>query len=279
MARGNWGKTIMRTSKLCSVVFLALVMVLFVAPARATITLNDGDSVLTINPTSSAGISSWSVDGLNELDQQWYWIRVGAVGPAVSIDTLGLLSSTSTADSATLNYGSLTGLEVTLKITLDGGPVGSGMADLDTQAQVDNHSTTSQTVHFFEYNNFELNDMTGGQTVSMTGSPVVNTATQSNAYSSLAEEVTTTPSRYEASLYPIILTGFGGSGYVLNDNPTAGPGDATWAFEWDKTLGHNGALLLSKDESLQVNVPEPATIFGMGVILLAVGRKLRKTRV
>ena len=270
----------MKTSKLCSVVFLALVMVLFVAPARATITLSDANSVVTIDPTSSAGIYSWTVDGISQLYQQWYWIRVGPTGLAAPINSLGLLSDVFTADSATLSYGSLTGLEVTLKISLDGGPVGSGIGDLDTQAQVDNHSTTVDQVHFFEYNDFDLNGTPAGQTVTLSGTPV-NTANQTLGMSALAEEVTgPSPTRYEAALWPTVLNGLGAvSGYTLNDAMTAGPGDATWAFQWDKTLGHNGALLISKDESLSVVVPEPATIFGMGVILLAVGRKLRKTRV
>ncbi|MGA2724241.1 MAG: PEP-CTERM sorting domain-containing protein [Bryobacteraceae bacterium] len=270
----------MKTSKLFSVAFLALVLVLFVAPARATITLSDSNSVLTINPTSSAGMESWTVDGINQLYQQWYWYRVGPTGLAQPINNLGLLSTVQTSpDEVALTYGSLTGLEVTLGLTLDGGPVGSGLSDLDQQIEIVNNSVASQQVHFFEYSNFELNGVTGGQTVSMTGSPVANTAAQSNAYSSMAEEVTTMPSRYEAALYGTILTGFGTSGYTLNDHATAGPGDATWAFEWDKTLGHNAAFLVSKDEDLSVVVPEPATIFGMGLILLVVGRKLRKTRV
>ncbi|MGA2723320.1 MAG: PEP-CTERM sorting domain-containing protein [Bryobacteraceae bacterium] len=271
----------MKTSKLCSVIFLALVLVLFVAPARATITLSDSDSVVLIDPTSSAGIYSWSVDGVNQLAQQWYWYRIGATGVAQSIDNLGLLSIVQALpDQATLSYGSATGLEVILKLTLDGGPVGSGLGDLDTQVQIDNHASATTTVHFFEYNNFELNGVTGGQSVTLTGTPV-NSAIQSNGLTSLAEEVAgPAPEEYEAALTPVILNGLNTvSGYTLNDTATAGPGDATWAFEWDKTLGHNGAYLLSKDESLSVVVPEPATIFGMGVILLAVGRKLRKTRV
>ena len=269
----------MKTSKLCSVIFLALVLVLFVAPARATITLTDGNSTLSINPTSSAGMDSWTVDGINQLYQQWYWYRVGPTGLAAPINTLGLLSAVqSTPDEVALSYGSLTGLEVVLRLTLDGGPAGSGLSDLDQQIQVGNHSVASKQVHFFEYSDFDLDGTPGGQAITLTGTPV-NTASQISGLSSVAEAVVgPSPNRYEAALWPTILNGLDTvSGYTLNDVATAGPGDATWAFEWDRTLGHNGALLISKDESLSVVVPEPATIFGMGVILLAVGRKLRKT--
>jgi len=271
----------MKTSKLCSVIFLALVLVLFVAPARATITLTDSNSVVTIDPTSSAGMDSWSVDGTNQLYQQWYWYRVGATGLAQPINNLPLLSVvTALPDQATLSYGSVTGLEIILKITLDGGPVGSGLSDVDTQAQIDNHGTSALQVHFFEYNDFDLNGTPAGQTITLSGTPV-NTANQTNGGTAIAEAVVgPSANRWEAALYPTILNGLDTvSGYTLNGAMTAGPGDATWAFEWDKTLGHNGAFLLSKDENLSVVVPEPATIFGMGVILLAVGRKLRKTRV
>src|SRR5208283_4834256 len=271
----------MKTSKLFSMAFLALVLVLFVAPARATITLSDGNSVLTINPTSSAGMESWTVDGINQLYQQWYWYRVGPTGLAQPINNLGLLSTVqSSPDEVALTYGSLTGLEVTLGLTLDGGPVGSGLSDLDQQIEIVNNTVASKQVHFFEYSDFDLDGTPGGQTITLSGTPV-NTAGQISGLSSVAEAVVGPgPNRYEAALYPTILNGLDTvSGYTLNDNKVAGPGDATWAFEWDKTLGHNGAFLLSKDEDLSVVVPEPATIFGMGLILLAMGRKLRKTLV
>jgi hypothetical protein len=274
----------MKTSKLCSVVFLALVVVLFVAPARATITLTDENSTLSINPTSSAGMYSWIVDGVQQLDQQWYWISIGN-GLAEPVNALGLMSAVPVAPNIEdLTYGSAGGVQVVLSLTLYGDPVGTGLSDLDTNIRVENTSTTSsKTVHFFEYSNFELNGVLGGQSVLITGSGV-NTATQTSALGSVSESVVgPNPTGYEAALYPTILNGLNTvSGYTLNDVTTAGPGDATWAFEWDKTLtipsGHGNVLAISKDESLSVVVPEPATIFGMGVILLAVGRKLRKTR-
>jgi hypothetical protein len=61
---------------------------------------------------------------------------------------------------------------------------------------------------------------------------------------------------------------------VLNDNAGAvGPGDVTWAFQWDFQLAAGDSFIISKDKYLNVTIiPEPSTLgfvaLGLAVVLL-----------
>src|SRR5437762_221264 len=51
------------------------------------VTLTDNNSVAQIDTASQAGMFNWSVDGQNQLTQQWFWYRIGNT-PEKSIDTI-----------------------------------------------------------------------------------------------------------------------------------------------------------------------------------------------
>jgi len=81
----------------------------------------------------------------------------------------------------------------------------------------------------------------------------------------------------EASLFPNTLNSLNdGSITTLNDTTSAGPGNATWAFEWDITLNPGASFGLSK--TLDVQVPEPsiAALLGVGTVLYAIRRRNAK---
>jgi len=50
-------------------------------------TLQDGNSLVTVDVGSQAGVTGWTVDGVDNLRQQWFWYRVGSSSEA-SIDTI-----------------------------------------------------------------------------------------------------------------------------------------------------------------------------------------------
>lgn len=61
------------------VVFLAVGMslgVMATTVAGSTITLQNNNSTVTINPGSSAGVEDWTVNGVNQLAQQWFWYAI-----------------------------------------------------------------------------------------------------------------------------------------------------------------------------------------------------------
>src|SRR5438128_30207 len=72
-------------------------VIILAALARSTqaapITLSDLNSSATIDPSLQSGMSNWTVNGTNQLFQQWFWYRTGSTGQEFSIETLPLVSS------------------------------------------------------------------------------------------------------------------------------------------------------------------------------------------
>ena len=60
---------------------MTLVVVLFstfVSWAESVVVLTNGNSTVAIKPDGPIGMSDWRIDGQNQLNQQWFWYRVGA---------------------------------------------------------------------------------------------------------------------------------------------------------------------------------------------------------
>src|SRR6266576_3968798 len=87
---------------------LAAALALCLPAARAQIvTLHDGNSSASVDLGSQAGMFNWLINGQNQLNQQWFWYRVGNSSGQHSIDTIGGLSHFENANSvnATYNHG------------------------------------------------------------------------------------------------------------------------------------------------------------------------------
>ena len=149
--------------------------------------------------------------------------------------------------------------------------------------KIQNHSTAALPLHFFQYSDFDLNRLNLQDQVTI--DPDLQKVNQVPVGAGtlgpmLSETVLSpAPSHAEANYYASTLGKLDdGNPTTLDDVLSAGPGDVTWAFEWDKTIAAGGTLLISKDKNLAPvpAVPEPATILGLGTILLLVGRKLSR---
>jgi len=64
---------------------------------------------------------------------------------------------------------------------------------------------------------------------------------------------------------------------TLADNPGVGPGDATWAFQWDFLLNPGQTFQVSKDKRIGA-VPEPASLLLLGSGLLGGLKAVRRRR-
>ena len=244
--------------------FLAVALV---TPADATtFTLTDLNSSAQIDDASQNGMFNWTVNGVNQLSQQWFWFRLGNTGGQSSIDTQPLLAATASDtngngqnDTLFLSYGSTSALQIDVRYTLRG--TASSGSDMQEQINITNNSTTSTLdLHFFQYSNFDLNGTPAGDTVSLINA---NTVRQSKTGALISETVTTpAANHYELGLTtdsPNTLTRLNsGSPITLLDGATTrGPGDATWAFQWDRSLAPGASLQISKDKNLAI--PEPGT--------------------
>lgn len=262
---------------------LVLVLLAGLAPSQANATptiytLTDGDASSQINPSSQAGMFSWYVDGVNYLNQQWFWYRVGS-GPQHSIDTLTLTGAT-LVDPSTLklNYTGA-GFTMAVNFFLQGGQPGSGTADMGEQIKITNTSTSSFNFHLFEYVDFNLSQ--GQDKAKLIYPNTIDQYYQSNKVSETS--VSPNPSYWEIANYANTLNHLNGTpNYILNDTPglgdEAGPGNLTWAFEYDKVIGRNQSLIISKDKVITV-IPIPASAILLGTGLLGlVGAGLKRRR-
>jgi hypothetical protein len=239
--------------------------------AAPVITLTDLNSVAAIDVGTQAGQFNWQVDGVNQLAKQWFWYRIGNA-PEASIDTMGApVILQNTASSLTVTYANQM-VSVQVDFLLRGGQVGSGTSDIAETISIHNLTGGALPFHFYQYADFDLNGTPDGDSVQFLGPYVVQ---QTKGATMLSETVAVPAStRREAALFNQTLLRLNdGLATDLNNANSAGPGNVTWAFQWDKDIAAGGSLLISKDK--QLTVPEPMTlaVLALGGTLLARRRR------
>lgn len=231
------------------------------------ITLTHQNSTVEIDPNSQAGVYKWEVDGTNQLRQHWLWYRIGDANGQTSLGSLPYTIEDQLSRSIVLQFTDPGG-RFTLEISyqLAGGQAGSLVSGLTEGIKVNNTSGSTLDLHLFEYANFDLSGDPNGDTATMKNSNTVDQTKLSTTWLCEASVTGQSVSHYEAALYPTTLNRLNsGSPIALLDSNQAGPGDATWAIEWDVDLGPSGSLILSKAMTISP-APEPGT-----VALLALG--------
>jgi len=281
------------------VILIAAVCLLFATPASATLwTVTNGNSSFIVDDcvngcasNAGAGMTSWTIDDNQVMYDQWFWYRIGSQNPETPLSNLyelaagyggTILSPNSIfevlyGDASTLADSHYT---VDVKYSLSGGQSGSGTADIGEQITINNLSGTALDFHFFQYSDFDLNRLTLADNVqiatdlhSVTQTPV------SNGVEISETTVNNTPDYAEANYYPYTLLKLGdNSPTTLDGTLFAGPGDVTWAFEWDQLIAAHGSFVISKDKIAEPIVPEPGVVsllaaFGGALFLGA--KKLR----
>jgi hypothetical protein len=276
--------------------FVGAVAVAALAPSNAvalTQLLQDENSTSTI--TANAGGSqlqaTWNVDGVSQLFEQNFYIDVtGTTGNA----PVNLASIAPTAFSATdtnlsgfnnnlfVRWDDInqSGIRVEINFSLDGAGAGTGLSDLGEQIEISNSSGEAVDIRFFEYVDFDLDGTIGGDTATSSSSPVASV--EQSDVSTLAEAIVTPgPDLYQIGA----CCGVEASILAGNDLSTLpgvqssfGPGDASWAFQWNRTIANGGSFQISKDKNIRVPVPEPATLGLLGVGLAGLGFAARRRR-
>ena len=248
--------------------FCALLLVsgALLFPARsqaATVSLADGNSMASVNLDSSAGMNYWSVDGQNQLNQQWFWFRVGS-GLQAPINTIGTASSVTVGGNGVASTYSNGQLTLQISYLLTGGTPGSGQADILESITVVNNTANPMDFHFYQYSDFNLLG-TGNDSILISGNPTdgFDYAYQSKGLTQIAEAINSPVANHaETGLVPATLNRLNGtSDLVLNDTTSSGPGDVAWALQWDVTIGAGASFDIFKDKKLSiVPIPEPSVL-------------------
>ncbi len=270
--------------------FCGLVLTGLSGPTRqslaAIITLVDNNSVAQINDESSAGMFNWSMDGQNQLAQQWFWYRIGS-NPEAPINTISAPSiTTPNARTAYTTYNN-GAFSVEVDYSLTGGLPGSGYSDIGESIRINNLTASPLDFHFFQYSDFDLGGTPGGQTIQLgkdLSGTHFNEALQTGPGATLDESITVAApgaNHGEAAFFNSTLVKLNnGVADNLNDNAgPLGPGDATWALQWDLPIAPGGSVLISKDKYIQLAVPEPSVLALISVGLVGLARRRRRKAV
>jgi hypothetical protein len=244
--------------------------------AQGYIILTERNSTVKIDPNSPDGMFSWVVDGVEHLYQQWFFFRVGSTGGELSIDALKLtsvktfdVSGDNVDDELLLRYSDQSNrFTMSILYVLTGSDPGNGVSDIAETISIKSKSTQTLDFHFFQYSNFDLRGTPGNDTVTIRGG---NTATQRDGLVTMSETVVAPdPTLVEAAIFPSTINSLQDLyTTTLDGNTTAGPGDVTWAFEWDFQLAPGQTKLISKDKLI---TPEPGTVAlvclgGLGLVI------------
>ncbi len=253
------------------------------ANATSVETLTDQNSTLTVDLGSDAGLSSWTINGINQLHQEWLWYRIGDTGPQHPLSDLVL--SWSLASNGNRNPGNerlvaiyqdtpLTqapNLEIELDLVLTGAPTGSPTSDLAATISIRNlKSSGNLNIHLFQYGNFDLSATPNDNTVGFPSAPSVR---QTDGATFVTAEMVTSPLpdtkqiAYADTIYQNLKNV---QGYNLVASTGTLTGDVTWAYQWNLNVGAGGQATISQDTNFAQSVPLPASVWMGGGLLVGI---------
>lgn len=272
---------------LCAGILLSSLLTL---PAgAATINLQDKNSTAVVD--TAAGMTSWTVNQIEQLELQWFWYRLGDTGPEAPIDTLVLDTAVAYDDDfdpgdevAELHYRDPNTFTIDLEFTLTG--------TMDSQANVSEVLTITNLVedeeadplelHLFQYSNFDL----GGTVIDtfakiMSANNTVRQHDGSGASVTVEMAAVPVPDHHEVNFASALLGGGlgklddGDADDLSDDNGPIGPGDLAWAFQWDLTLEPGASFVLSINKLIEIPAPAAAPV-GVWFICMLAGRRSKK---
>jgi hypothetical protein len=259
----------------------------FFLPGHAvaqTVTMNDGGSTASIDLGSSAGMNSWTVNGQNQLNQQWFWYQTDG-GVAQPINTISAPTYTTYNGANGINEVTVVYQNSKLSLSIDyfltGGGMGSGNADITESIMAKNISGGNLNLNFYQYSAFNLLQA-GHDTVQILGNPGAYTfVRQANGSTAIQEAVTAPDAMFaEAADLGYTLNRLNTvTNLNLNDVTSAGPGLETWSLQWNEALASGQEFDLTKDKSLSIQVtPEPSMIALLGLGGGALGFAFRRKK-
>jgi hypothetical protein len=266
-------------------------------------TLTDLNSIVRIDDASQSGMFDWVVDGSTgpvdhlakatptSIPGQWYWFRIGESDGEAPINTLGPVTATQVSPrDLTLTYTHGSGLTVQLTYQLLGQPTGFDGSHITENVRITNPAgNPAVTFHLFQYTDFDLNGSPGDDTVVQLDARTMQQfdggVSFAQAETSTAPPLPPAPSHFELATFPFtrdklnnatpttLCDGIATSSAegACTAGTALGPGDVTFAWQWDFSLPTNSLVTVNIDKDIAATVPQPLSllILGLGFVALA----------
>lgn len=237
------------------------------AYAAAPITLTDflgPNSIVNIEPNTQAGVYEWLVDGVNHINQNSYWFRIGD-GDITALTALGAPAVVPMLDMMcdVVYSGDL--FDVQISYMLMGAAEDSGQSDIAQIVSINNKSGSVLDLHLYEYVNLNLNGKAAGQVGNM---DTTSSFTQTVGTTESMLSLLTIPDLVEVGDAATLLGKLNSNGaFVANSYYE---GDVACVFQWDVLL--DDSWMMSQDNALfgGAAVPEPSSLLALaGMVGLA----------
>lgn len=268
------------THRAATVPIIAFLLLVATIGAKAqTYNLSVADSSIQVNLTS--GLSDWMTSGgPNQLGLQTFYYSIGSDEfPIQSISSAGTPSFTGAAFGGRILNTNITvtyensALSLTTAYTLS---VQGGGATLATTLSIQNVSTTNETVDLYQYSDFTLGGIAGGQSVQFlqTANPYAILQTGNGGILSGSLNVV-------GLGIPITVGEMAGTGALglgngnanppFNDSSLSATGSVAYGYEFTATLTPDSSISISELQT----VPEPSSValVSSGLIGLGLLRK------
>ena len=253
------------------ILFFSMLLVTTTSVA-SPLALSSGNATITVDPASVFGLSSYTVNGTEEIFEQQFWYRLAAFPYEQPLNTLPLLSASAIGNQIQASFAS-SNFGVNLTYQLVGGTPGNTSADLHEVVTLRNLSGTNLPIAWYMEADFDLGGF-GGQDIAIGG---VDGVIQTDGTTLLRVQSSLIPDAFQIAGFPDLFLSLADLSITNLDNTGSpfGPGDATLAYQWNLTIPAGGSITYSVDKQF---IPEPdaATLCVVAIGVLAAVRLRRR---
>jgi hypothetical protein len=240
------------------------------AGARAA-SISDGNSTVTINPSSNPFISQWIVDGVDQYGGspsggEGLFFDVNNSSSFTTPEELTVTNSSFSDGVASVSYQG-TGYTITVKEILTGGNSGSGVSAINEAVVVNNTGASALPFDFTDNVNLNLNATPNDDSLSLTS----NTADQTDPQGTKAEFT------YIPTASSVAASTNGGAGPFTDISlpATFSSGDVAFDYNLSTTIAGGDSAIFSINETVSgagsSSVPAPNAAASSLVAMLGLG--------